>query len=75
MTTGLFRDTVFKATIFCSVVSCFYFAIRTQIVGFKVAEITGFLKYISSYSFALKNVNMKSLQNSLKYIYSKVSCL
>ena len=75
MTTGLFRDTVFKATILCSVVSCFYFAIRTQIVGFKIAEITGFLNYISSYSFALKNVDMKILENSLKYIYSKPSCL
>ena len=39
-------------------------------VGFKIAEMARFLKYISSYYFALKIVNPKILQNSLEYIYS-----
>ena len=31
-----------------------------------------FLNYIGSYSFALENVNLKILENSLEYIYSEV---
>ena len=44
-------------------------------VGLDIAEMTRFLNYISSYSFALKNVNLEILENSLKYIYSEVICL
>ena len=44
-------------------------------VGFEIAEMTRFLNYISSYSFALKNVNLKILENSLEYVYSEVICL
>ena len=31
-----------------------------------------FLNYIGSYSFALENVNLKILENSLEYVYSEV---
>ena len=31
-----------------------------------------FLNYIGSYSFALKNVNLKISENSLEYVYSEV---
>ena len=44
-------------------------------VGFEIAQMTRFLNYISSYSFALKNVNLKILENSLEYVYSEVICL
>ena len=54
LTTGLFRDIVFKAAIFCSVTLCFYFAIRTQMIGFEIAKMTKFLNYVSNYSFTLK---------------------
>ena len=43
-----------------------------QRVGFKTAEITRFLNYISSYYFALKIVSLKILQNSLQYVYRVV---
>ena len=33
---------------------------------------TRFLNYIGSYSFTLKNVNLKILENSLEYVYSEV---
>ena len=33
---------------------------------------TRFLNYIGSYSFALKNVNLKILENSLEYVCSEV---
>ena len=35
---------------------------------------TRYLNYISTYSFAL-NINLKILENSLKYVYSDVICL
>ena len=33
---------------------------------------TRFLNYIGSYSFALKNVNLKISENSLEYVYIEV---
>ena len=35
---------------------------------------TRFLNYIGCYSFALKDVNLKILENSLEYIDSEVIC-
>ena len=49
------------------------YVIKTR-VRFKIAEMTRYLNYISTYSFAL-NINLKILENSLKYVYSDVICL
>ena len=48
------------------------YVIKTR-VGFKIAEMTRFLNYIGSYSFALqKIVNLKILENSQEYTHSEV---
>ena len=41
-------------------------------VGFKIAEMTRFLSYIGSNSFAFQNFNQKILENSQEYVYSEV---
>ena len=46
------------------------YIIKTR-VGFKIAEMTRFLNYNGSYSFALQN-NLKILENSREYVYSEV---
>ena len=48
------------------------YVIKTR-VGFKIAEMTRFLNYIGSYSFALqKIVNQKILENYQDCTYSEV---
>ena len=48
------------------------YVIKTK-VGFKIAEMTRFLNYIGSYSFALqKIVNLKILENYQDCTYSEV---
>ena len=49
-----FRSYYILKLLYFFLLHCFYFAIRTQIVGFEIAEMTRFLNYISSYLFALK---------------------
>ena len=49
------------------------YVIKTR-VQFGIAEMTRFLNYIGCYSFALKDVNLKILENSLEYIDSEVIC-
>ena len=44
-------------------------------VGLKIAEITVFLNFISSYSFDLKNSLQHISENSQEYVYSEVICL
>ena len=48
---------------------CYVIKTRLQ---FGIAEMSRFLNCIGSYSFALKNVNLKNLENSLEYVYSDV---
>ena len=50
------------------------YVIQTK-VRLEIAEITVFLNFISSYSFALKNSLLKILEDSLEYAYSAVICL
>ena len=47
------------------------YVIQTK-VRLEIAEITVFLNYISSYSFALKNSLLKILGNSQEYVYGEV---
>ena len=47
------------------------YVIKTR-VRFGIAQITRLLNYIGNYSFALKNVNLKILENSLECAYSEV---
>ena len=70
-----FRSYYILKLLYFFLLHCFYFAIRTQIVGFEIAEMTRFSNYNNSYSLALKNVNLKILGNSLKYVYSEVISL
>ena len=48
-----------------------FVVIKTR-VRHEIAELTTFLNYLGSYSFALKNVNLKILENFLLYIYREV---
>ena len=47
-----------------------FYVIKPRI-GFKIAEMTRFLSYNGSYSFAVQN-NRKILENSQEYVYSEV---
>ena len=48
------------------------FVVIKRRVGFKIAEMTRFSNYVGSYSFALKNVNLKILERYLKCVNTEV---